>query len=43
MTIEIADTVRDVVHDIERSLDGMDGVTDKLSGRKAVARQQRPH
>src|SRR5437764_14820311 len=37
MAIEVADTVRDVVKDIGKSLDGMDGVTDKLSGRKAVA------
>ena len=37
MAMEIADTVRDVVKDVGKSLDGMDGVTDKLSGRKAVA------
>jgi uncharacterized membrane protein len=37
MAIEVADTVRDVVKDIGKSLDGMDGVTDKLPGRKAVA------
>ncbi len=37
MAIEIADTMRDVVHDIGKSLDGMDGVTDKLSGRKMAA------
>jgi len=35
--MEIADTVRDVVKDVGKSLDGMDGVTDKLSGRTAVA------
>ena len=37
MAIEIADTVRDVVKDVGKSLDGVDGVTDKLSGRTAVA------
>ncbi|MBV9803308.1 MAG: SRPBCC family protein [Solirubrobacterales bacterium] len=36
MAIEIADTMRDVVHDIGKTLDGMDGVTDKLSGRKVA-------
>jgi uncharacterized membrane protein len=37
MAIEVADTVRDVVKDIGKSLDGIDGVTDHLSGRKAMA------
>jgi uncharacterized membrane protein len=36
MAIEIAETMRDVVHDIGKSLDGMDSVTDKLSGRKVA-------
>lgn len=33
MAVEVADTVRHVVKDIGKSFDGMDGVTDKLSGR----------
>jgi uncharacterized membrane protein len=37
MAIDVADTVKDVVKDIGHSLDGMDGVTDKLSGRTAAA------
>jgi len=37
MAIDVADTMKDVVKDIGKSLDGIDGVTDKLSGRKAVA------
>jgi uncharacterized membrane protein len=37
MALQIADTMRDVVKDVGKSLDGMDGVTDKLSGRTAVA------
>ena len=37
MAIDVADTMKGVVKDIGKSLDGMDGVTDKLSGRKAVA------
>jgi uncharacterized membrane protein len=36
MAIEIADAVRDVVKDVGKSLDGMDGVTDKVSGRTAA-------
>jgi uncharacterized membrane protein len=35
MTLE--NTVKDVVRDVGKSLDGMDGLTDKLSGRKAIA------
>src|SRR5438552_18051465 len=37
MAVELADTLRDVVTDIGKNLDGIDGVTDRLSGRKAVA------
>jgi uncharacterized membrane protein len=37
MAIDIADTVRDVVKDVGKSLDGIDGVTDKVSGRTAAA------
>jgi uncharacterized membrane protein len=37
MAIDMADTMKGVVKDIGKSLDGMDGVTDKLSGRKAAA------
>jgi uncharacterized membrane protein len=37
MAIDVADTVKGVVKDIGNSLDGMDGVSDKLSGRKAAA------
>ena len=37
MAIEVADTFRDVVKDIGKGLDGLDGVTDHLPGRKAAA------
>src|SRR5689334_13437033 len=37
MALDVADTVKDVVKDIGKSLDGMDGVADKLPGRKAAA------
>lgn len=35
--MDIADTVRDVVKDVGKSLDGIDGVSDKFSGRKMAA------
>jgi uncharacterized membrane protein len=37
MAVQIADTVRHVVKDVGKPFDGKDGVTEKLSGRKAVA------
>jgi uncharacterized membrane protein len=37
MATDVTDTMKGVVKDIGKTLDGMDGVTDKLSGRTAAA------
>ncbi len=37
MSLDVADTVKDVVKGMGNSLDGLDGVTDKVSGRTAAA------